>query len=149
MYWLLPSDSWCLAYKALIYFVLIIGYYYYAQIHMEYGELFIYWITRFELSAYAHIFVSLLELVGKTLRIGNFLGMRNKTWFVLLYVNVAFHSVFSYCTPLINIIHKKVKGWPLWGWIHSSCSSKYQFVSLIFNKVFLFEFLHAVRLRHC
>lgn len=35
MYELLPSDGWCLAYKSLIYFVLIIGYYY-AQIHMGY-----------------------------------------------------------------------------------------------------------------
>lgn len=72
-------------------------------------------------------------------------GNEIETWIVLLYVNVGFRSVFSYCTPLINIIHKKVKGWPLWGWTLSSCSSKYQFVSLIFNKVFLFEFLHAVK----
>lgn len=36
MYELLPSDSWCLAYKSLIYFVLIIGYYY-AQIYMGYA----------------------------------------------------------------------------------------------------------------
>lgn len=42
MYLLLPSDSWCLAYKALIYFVLIIGYYY-AQIHMGYET---YWKNK-------------------------------------------------------------------------------------------------------